>query len=116
MPNSFSGIGGWSAIDADWRDSKQGINVSITNLNNSIADEFSTLSSYVSGNVVMHNNSRYVCTASTLNPGDWDASNWEARTIQQDLGSGGGGTSVDVSVSYDAVNEELHLDFSNGGN
>ena len=36
MPNSFSGIGGWEAIDADWRDSKQGITNSISNLNNSI--------------------------------------------------------------------------------
>lgn len=115
MPNSFSGIGGWEIKDQDWRDSKQGIASSITNLNNSIADEFSTLSSYVSGNVVMYNNSRYVCTASTAGPGDFDESNWVARTIQQDLGSGGGST-VDVSVSYDAVNEELHLDFSNGGN
>ena len=115
MPNSFSGIGGWSAIDADWRNSKTGIANSITNLNNSIADEFSTLSSYVSGDTVMYNNSRYVCTATTAGPGNWDASNWEARTVQQDLG-GGGGSTVDVLISYDVVNEELHLDFKDHTN
>lgn len=27
-------------------------------------------------------------------------------------GGGGGGSSVDLTVTYDAVNEELHLDFS----
>lgn len=27
-------------------------------------------------------------------------------------GGGGGGSSVDLAVTYDAVNEQLHLDFS----
>ena len=27
-------------------------------------------------------------------------------------GGGGGGSSVDLTVTYDAANEELHLDFS----
>ena len=117
MPDSFSGIGGWSAVDADWRDSKTGINNSITALSNSIADEFSTASSYVSGNAVMNAGVRYVCTASTAGPGSWESSAWEARPIQADLGSGGGGgSSVDLTVTYDSVTEQLHLDFSNGGN
>jgi hypothetical protein len=38
MPNSFSGIGNWEIKDQDWRDSKQGINDSITALQQAVAN------------------------------------------------------------------------------
>lgn len=38
MPNSFSGIGNWEIKDQDWRDSKQGINDSITALQQTVAN------------------------------------------------------------------------------
>jgi len=38
---------------------------------------------------------------------------YNGSTIYNDgAGGGGGGSSVDLTVTYDAVNEELHLDFS----
>ena len=38
MPDSFSGIGGWEIKDQDWRDSKTGINNSITALQQAVAN------------------------------------------------------------------------------
>ena len=114
MPNSFSGIGNWASVDADWRESKPGITGSLQTIGNSIAPPFDTASTYVSGDAVMYSDSRYVCTATTVGPGEWESSAWSARSVQQDIV--GATASVSLSVSYDSVNEELCLDFSNGGN
>lgn len=37
---------------------------------------------------------------------------YNGSTIYNDGAGGGGGSSVDLTVTYDAVNEQLHLDFS----
>ena len=37
---------------------------------------------------------------------------YNGSTIYNEGAGNGGGSSVDLTVTYDAVNEELHLDFS----
>lgn len=86
MPNSFSGIGGWSAIDADWRDSKTGIASSITNLNNSIAPIFSTSGTYVVGDAVMYNGKRYVSNEDQTMVA-WDSTKWTEKSVEDEIGN-----------------------------
>ena len=103
-----------------------------------IASTFSESSTYAVGDYVLYNHTLYRCKTAISTAGAWDASKWDAAKTQ-DIFQGsapglvpapaagdegkvlkGDGTwgeaGSSVRVSYDAVNEELHLDFSNGGN
>ena len=161
MP-SFSGIGNWEIKDQDWRNSKQGINNSITALQQAVA----SFGSYTTANGTGADNhpdvtepntkTIYLVKDSSITSGDayaeWICTNTstsayeligntqvdlsdyattavfsgttpglvpsasQAESAKALMGDGSWGDVSNLSVSYDSVNEELHLDFSNGGN
>ena len=50
-----------------------------------IAEEFSTAATYEVGEVVMHEGLRYKCTVAVTVAGEWNASNWTALPVQNDI-------------------------------
>ena len=100
-----------------------------------VASTFSTSSTYAVGDYVLCNHALYRCKTAISSAGAWDSSKWDAVKTQNiftgsipglvpaatsadaDKALRGDGTWGDVSsvdISYDAVNEEIHLDFSGG--
>ena len=172
MPNSFSGIGNWEIKDQDWRDSKQGINDSITALQQTVANFGSYATAYgvppdnhpdvaepntktiylVKDDSILSGDSykEWICTDVETSAyeliGDTNVDlsdyytidevneNFATTAIFEGADAGlvpsasssdatkalrGDGTWGDVSnvnVSYNSNDEELHLDFSIGGN
>lgn len=168
---SFSGIGGWSAIDADWRESKEGINGTIAALQQAVASFGSYTTAYGTGEDnhpdVAEPNTKtiYLVKDDTITSGDayWEWICTDPATSAYELigdtrvdlsdyytmdevdynfattaafagsdaglvpsatpsdsaralmGDGTWGDVCNVNISYDSINEELCLDFSNGG-
>ena len=106
------------------------------NLNDIIAEVFSTSKTYAVGDYVIHEKKLYRCTTAVSSAGNWSSSNWtqvKSTDIFQGSAPGlvpaaesgdadkvlkGDGTwgeveaGSSVRISYDAQAEELHMDFS----
>ncbi len=121
--------------DGTWGDVSSGIKES--DLGNIVAEVYDPTHTYKYPNTCIYEKVLYRCDSPTDITGTWDSSKWtaiksmdvfsgsapglvpSAAASDADKALRGDGTWGDVSsvsVSYDAVNEELHLDFSAGGN
>ena len=68
----------------------------------SIAPAFSSSSTYAVGDYCTHEGLLYKCTTAVSTAGAWDAANWTAVAVTDEMGGGGGGGNLpyDAEVEY----------------
>lgn len=71
----------------------------IDNVETSIAEAFSTTSTYSVGDYVTHNKVLYRCTTAVTTAGDWDSTKWTATNVMSEGTTG--------TWTYDSSTETL---------
>ena len=62
--------------------------------NQNIANDFDATQTYEVGDYVIYNELLYKCTTAVTTAGAWDSSKWTSCIVTDEMGSGGGGTTV----------------------
>jgi hypothetical protein len=75
----------------------------------SLAPAFSTSSTYAVGDYVTHEGLLYKCTTAVSTAGAWNAANWTAVAVTDEMGGGGGGGG---NHPYDAEVEYIEAEYN----
>lgn len=83
---------------------------------NQMAEDYDSTKTYNTDDIVAHDNAIYKCLDDGVT-GDWDSTKWDATTLGEEVGQGGGGSSVVVNPSgtQDEVLDGLEVDGTNYG-
>ena len=75
-----------------------------------LAPAFSTSSTYAVGAYCTHEGLLYKCTTAVSTAGAWDAANWDAVAVTDEMGGGGGGLPYDAEVEYILATDGQYID------
>ena len=79
-------------------------------LQEGIAPAFSSSSTYAVGDYVTHEGLLYKCTTAVSTAGAWNAANWTAVAVTDEMGGGGGGLPYDAEVGYILATDGQYID------
>lgn len=81
--------------------------------NQNIADEFSTSQTYAVGDYCIYESILYKCTTAISTAGAWDSTKWTSCVVTDEMGQGGGGTTVIANPSGTATDDLTKIQIGN---